>query len=141
MAADDEGTKRDIGAAWARHKRRPGPAPQEPEPKRDILAEHFGEDWRTSFEFTPPPPPGEEPNDAGDGGDPHSMVEPADPYAVLGVAPNAPWERIVEAHRALARQNHPDQLHDATDDERAAAEERIRDINVAYRELRVRRGK
>ena len=51
------------------------------------------------------------------------------------------WEEIVEAHRSMARTHHPDRLFGQSDEERAEGEERIRVINSAYQELRVRRGK
>lgn len=138
-----------------------GPAPvAEPaapvEEPRDILAEHFGADWRTSFGFersgppasphppTPEPPTPEPPTpepDAEEVVEPEVPIDTSDPYAVLGVEPSASWEEIVGAHRALARRHHPDRLLDRPAVEREAAERRIRDINVAYGELRVRRGK
>lgn len=121
----------DINDAWASLRGRGTAKAPKDEPKRDILAEHFGEDWRTSFD----------PNRPTEEVEPPSPVDPDDPYSVLGVDSAASWETIVEAHRRLARHNHPDQLFGRTDDEVVAAEERIRDINVAYQELRVRRGK
>ena len=61
-----------------------------------------------------------------------------DPYEVLGVARGASWDRITAAHRRLARRWHPD---GAPEDERPQREELIRRLNVAYGELRVRRGR
>ena len=61
-----------------------------------------------------------------------------DPYEVLGVARGASWERITAAHRRLARRWHPD---GAPEGEREQREELIRRLNVAYAELRVRRGR
>jgi DnaJ-domain-containing protein 1 len=118
----------------------------EPEPEsRDVLAEHFGADWRTSFGFDRPGPvvPPREPDRQPE---PDPIIEPqtvdtSDPYAVLGIEPSASWEDIVDAHRAQARRHHPDHLFGRPEAEVAKAEERIRDINVAYQELRVRRGK
>ena len=62
----------------------------------------------------------------------HPDGSPADPYAVLGVARSAPWEQIVAAHKRLARAWHPDAGGD---------EDLIRQLNAAYAELRVRRGR
>jgi hypothetical protein len=59
-----------------------------------------------------------------------------DAYAVLGVAPDAEWKDIVRAHRRLVKANHPDHLVDAPASERHAAEERLRQINLAYREVK-----
>jgi hypothetical protein len=104
-------------------------APQDPPAReRDILAEHFGADWRTSFGFTP--------SDAAD----DESTDP-DPYDVLEVAPTATWDEIVAAHRHQVRINHPDQLFGQSEEEKADGEERIRIINAAYKELRVRRGR
>jgi hypothetical protein len=73
--------------------------------------------------WAPPPPPPQ-------------GVE--DPYAILGIGRSAPWEQIVAAHRRLARLWHPD---GAEPGEAAAREDLIRRLNVAYAELRVRRGR
>jgi hypothetical protein len=59
-----------------------------------------------------------------------------DAYAVLGVDPDADWKDIVRAHRRLVKANHPDHLVDAPASERHAAEERLRQINLAYREVK-----
>ena len=59
---------------------------------------------------------------------------------MLQVSDDAPWDVIVAAHRSQARAHHPDQLFGQSDDDRARGEERIRVINQAYQELRVRRG-
>jgi hypothetical protein len=100
------------------------------EPKRDILAEHFGDDWRTNFGFDPGVDAGHAEDD---GGDP-------DPYVVLQVDPTATWDEIVAAHRHQARVHHPDRLFGQSEEEKAEGEEHIRMINAAYQELRVRRG-
>lgn len=113
-----------------------------PEPERDVLAEHFGDDWRTTFGFDPPPePPDPEPPAPEPEPPPVEPVDTSDPYAVLDVEPTATWEEIVRAHRAMARRHHPDRFGGRSDHEVAAAEERIRAINVAYQELRIRRGR
>ena len=59
---------------------------------------------------------------------------------MLEVEPTATWDEIVAAHRHQARVHHPDRLFGQSAEEKAAAEERIRVINAAYQELRVRRG-
>jgi hypothetical protein len=59
-----------------------------------------------------------------------------DAYVVLGVEPDAEWKDIVRAHRRLVKANHPDHLVDAPASERHAAEERLRQINLAYREVK-----
>lgn len=136
----------DEHAWWSQHEvtdawspRQTGSSAEAPESERDILAEHFGPDWRTSFGFTPAPEgdaPGDEP--AVEEG---PAIDTSDPYAVLEVSPDATWEAIVAAHRRQARQHHPDRRAGEGAAAMAAAEERIRDINAAYQELRVRRGR
>src|SRR5688572_21971256 len=67
----------EVTEAW-----RPRASRSEPEaPETDILAEHFGSDWRTSFGFTPS-------DDEVGAAEP---VEP-DPYEVLGVPADATWD-------------------------------------------------
>ena len=72
---------------------------------------------------------------------PDDLVDENDPYVVLGLPASASWEDITRAHRALAKRFHPDRLVDMSDEERAKGEIRIRDLNIAYTELRLRRGK
>jgi DnaJ-class molecular chaperone len=105
------------------------PAPRE-ESKRDILAEHFGDDWRTNFLG---PPTEDELAEQRTGDD-------WDPYQVLHVDPSATWDEIVAAHRHEVRVHHPDRLFGQSEEEQAESHERIRVINAAYEELKVRRG-
>jgi DnaJ-domain-containing protein 1 len=63
------------------------------------------------------------------------------PYRVLGVPEAATWEEITVAHRRLAKLHHPDRLVDSTAEELGRSEARIRDLNIAYTELRRRHGK
>lgn len=63
-----------------------------------------------------------------------------DPYGTLGVSKSATWDEIVAAHRRLVKEHHPDRLGDANEDQRAASDAIIRDLNVAISELRKRRG-
>ena len=123
----------DVNHAWTPRVRRPAEAKEE----RDILAEHFGEDWRTSFGFTPPSD--EELTAEADRA--QRALDEADPYKVLQVDPTATWDEIVAAHRDQARVHHPDRLFGQSEEEKAEGEDRIRVINAAYQELRVRRGK
>jgi DnaJ-domain-containing protein 1 len=109
-------TQSEVHEAWRPRVRRKA----EPAKERDILAEHFGDDWRTNFGFTPP-------------------AEATDPYEILQVDPSATWEEIVEAHRHQARIHHPDRLFGQSEEEKEEGEERIRRVNAAYEELQTRR--
>jgi hypothetical protein len=122
----------EVDAVWKPRER----PPKESEAERDILAEEFGEDWRTSFLYTPPTAEELEEERRRD----QQRVDDQDPYKVLQVSEDATWDEIVVAHRHQARVHHPDRLVDVSDEEKAAGEERIRVINQAYQELRVRRG-
>ena len=53
-----------------------------------------------------------------------------DYYAVLGVAPSASRNEITRNYRRLMRQTHPDRFPDPV--EQRSAEERAKDLNVAY---------
>lgn len=128
-------TQREVTGAWS--PRPQGASESTPEPERDILAEHFGADWRTSFGFTPAP----DDTDDEPAVDEDQEIDRSDPYAVLEVSPEATWDDIVAAHRRQARRHHPDRLAGESAATLAAAEDRIRDINAAYQQLRVRRGR
>jgi len=122
----------DVERVWAPKV----PKAAEPEDTRDILAEHLGEDWRTSFGFTPPT----EEELAAEAARDQQTLDDQDPYKVLEVEPTATWDEIVAAHRHQARVHHPDRLFGQSEEEKAEGEERIRVVNGAYQELRVRRG-
>jgi DnaJ-domain-containing protein 1 len=100
---------------------------------------------------TPPPPPGPK-RSAFEAyysseslfdwsGDAVGVLDETDPYVVLGVPVSATWDEIISAHRRLAKLHHPDRLVDATDEQRESGNERIRELNIAYMELRRRKGK
>jgi hypothetical protein len=80
----------------------------------------------------------------GDASDEDAVALPApvtgeiDPYELLGVTRAATWEQITAAYRRRARAWHPD---GADPVEAARRHDLIRDLNAAYRELRVRRGR
>lgn len=122
----------DVERVWTPKVRKAA----EPEEKRDILAEHFGDDWRTSFGFTP----ATEDELAAEVTREQQAIDDQDPYKVLQVEPTATWGEIVAAHRHQARVHHPDRLFGQSEEEKAEGEDRIRVINGAYQELRVRRG-
>jgi hypothetical protein len=125
----------DVDRAWTPTERG-RPAAEDDEAERDILAEHFGADWRTSL--LPTPPTEEELEE--ERRQEQQRLDDLNPYKVLQVGEDATWDEIVAAHRHQARAHHPDQLVGQSDEERARGEDRIRVINQAYAELRVRRG-
>jgi len=63
-----------------------------------------------------------------------------DPYAVLGLEPNAGEREIKNAYRRLISQHHPDKLGDVPEELKRRAEERAREINAAYEKIREARG-
>ena len=73
--------------------------------------------------------------------EPSEGAQHDDPYELLKVDPSATWDEIVVSYRRLARWWHPDGLVDAAPGERELCEDMIRRLNVAYTELRVRRGR
>jgi DnaJ-domain-containing protein 1 len=126
----------EVTKAWRPKRRRASDDAAAGEEPRDILAEHFGDDWRTSFGFTPPT----DEELAAEAAREQQALDDQDPYKVLQVEPTATWEEIVAAHRHQARAHHPDRLFGQSEEEQREGEDRIRVINAAYQELRVRRG-
>jgi DnaJ like chaperone protein len=53
-------------------------------------------------------------------------------YAVLGLEPGADMETIKKAYRKLSMTYHPDKVRHLGDEFRAVAEEKMKEINVAY---------
>lgn len=62
-----------------------------------------------------------------------------DPYAVLGVAEDAPMDEIDAAYRRRMSDYHPDKVANAAAEIKALAETRAREINAAYEAIRKRR--
>lgn len=60
-----------------------------------------------------------------------------DPYAILGVSPDAPPDEVRRAWRALVRENHPDALiaRGMPEEARKIAEKRMIDVNRAWEEI------
>lgn len=59
----------------------------------------------------------------------------SDPYQILGVDRNASDEEIKRAYRRLSRKYHPDSNIGKSEEERAAAEERFKEIQRAYKSI------
>lgn len=65
------------------------------------------------------------------------MKEPS-PYKILGVSEDASWEDITVAYREKAQLHHPDVVGAIAPRFRALAEERMKEINAAYSQLKHR---
>jgi len=63
-----------------------------------------------------------------------------DPYAILGLTPDANEREIKRAYRKLISQHHPDKLGDVPEALKQRAEERAREINTAYEKIQALRG-
>ena len=59
-----------------------------------------------------------------------------DPHRVLGVEPGASQEDIKQAYRRLAGKYHPDKVEHLGDEFKALAENRFKEIQRAYQELK-----
>jgi hypothetical protein len=68
--------------------------------------------------------------------EPDDELDAEDPYVVLKVTRDMPWNEIVSAHRSLVKEFHPDRFVDHPAEVVAEAEHEIKRINRAYSELR-----
>lgn len=59
----------------------------------------------------------------------------ADPYQILGIAPDASSDEIASAYRVLADIYRPDRLEKSTLEVRTEATRRMFEVNTAYEEL------
>jgi len=64
-----------------------------------------------------------------------------DPYAVLGITEESSEAEIDRAYRRLITQYHPDRLGGIAEDLRKQAEEKAREINLAYDRIKKLRNK
>lgn len=62
-----------------------------------------------------------------------------DPYAVLGLTPEASQAEVEQAYRRLISQYHPDRMTGVADELRKQAEVRAGEINRAYKQIKSRR--
>jgi hypothetical protein len=70
-----------------------------------------------------------------------NFYDSSDPWVVLGLPETSTWEQITAEHRRLAKLHHPDRLTHASAIDRELSEQRMRELNIAYSELRRRRGR
>lgn len=64
----------------------------------------------------------------------HALTRDGDPYMVLGLEPDAPFEEVRRRYRQLVMDNHPDRLiaRGVPEEFHAIANERLAAINAAY---------
>ncbi|MEZ5812056.1 MAG: DnaJ family molecular chaperone [Rhizobiaceae bacterium] len=67
----------------------------------------------------------------------HALTAGDDPYMVLGLRPDAPFEEVRRRYRELVKDNHPDRLiaRGVPEEFHAIANERLAAINAAYRAI------
>ncbi|AOW14929.1 hypothetical protein LPB72_12680 [Hydrogenophaga crassostreae] len=78
---------------------------------------------------------GEDGTEAAD--DPSS--EPKNPWSVLGLAPDSPWDQVERARRSLLQQYHPDRLGHVSPAIRQLAEAAFKRVNTAFETVRAQR--
>lgn len=64
---------------------------------------------------------------------------PADPYAVLGISPEASNQEVEQAWRRRMQEYHPDRVANAAAELRELAERRAREANAAWETIRRQR--
>jgi hypothetical protein len=78
--------------------------------------------------------------DANRAGPPPGGGNGSDPYRVLGLSSDATDAEIHRAYRQLAAKYHPDKVAHLGEEFRRLAEQRFKEIQAAYQELKQRRG-
>jgi len=67
---------------------------------------------------------------------PTAAIEEKSPYSILGVPPSASPEEITTAYQQMAKQYHPDRVAHLGPEFHDLAEERMKEINAAYDQLK-----
>ena len=71
----------------------------------------------------------------------HQQAASEDRYfEILGLTPGASWDEIRKAYRALSMQYHPDKVNHLGEEFKRVAEEKMKELNVAYQHLKERFG-
>jgi hypothetical protein len=73
-------------------------------------------------------------------GDEGATGRKGDPYEVLGLSRDAPWEEIVQMRQQVLRTIHPDRLQQLSAGARSFFEEHCKRVNEAFQEIRRQRG-
>jgi len=60
----------------------------------------------------------------------------ASPYDILGIDRNSSREKVTNAYHKLANEFHPDKLSNLSEELRKVAEEKMKEINWAYNQLK-----
>jgi hypothetical protein len=114
-------------------------APSEDDPVTKV-------DWSTDALFTAPTEPAFAPTESlfapadepafGQADEPPSpAVDGASPWTELGLTSDASWDDVVQRHRELAKEHHPDRHSLSPGDAKRVAEVRMAAINAAFADL------
>lgn len=68
-----------------------------------------------------------------------ASTEPQNPWSVLGLAPDSPWDQVERARRSLLQQYHPDRLGHVSPLVRQLAEAAFKRVNTAFESVRAGR--
>ncbi len=61
-------------------------------------------------------------------------------YKILGITPDATDDEVKKAYREMAKRHHPDKVAYLGEDVKRAAEEKFKEINEAYEQIKKERG-